>query len=51
MIAVSGGFTVFTMIQAPASAFGLMIVLLALGTGRYFEARRTTVSVPEPEFN
>ena len=51
VMAVSGGFTLFTMIQAPASAFGLLAVLLAAGTGLYFVARRGTVSVPEPEFN
>ncbi len=51
VMAVSGGFTLFTMIQAPASAFGLMIVLLAVGSGLYFVARRGTVRVPEPEFD
>ncbi|WP_394729065.1 APC family permease [Altererythrobacter sp. GH1-8] len=51
VMAVSGGFTLFTMIQAPASAFGLMIVLLAVGSGLYFVARRRTFRVPEPEFD
>jgi amino acid transporter len=51
VMAVSGGFTLFTMIQAPASAFGLMIVLLMVGTGLYFAARRTETRVPEPEFD
>ncbi len=51
VMAVSGGFKLFTMIQAPASAFGLMIVLLAVGSGLYFAARRGTVRVPEPEFD
>jgi amino acid transporter len=51
VMAVSGGFTVFTMIQAPASAFGLMIVLLAVGTGLYFVARRKEVRVPDPVFD
>ncbi|NCP12451.1 MAG: amino acid permease [Sphingomonadales bacterium] len=51
VMAVSGGFKLFTMIQAPATAFGLMIVLLAVGSGLYFVARRGTVRVPEPEFD
>jgi amino acid transporter len=51
VMAVSGGFKLFTMIQAPASAFGLMIVLLIVGTGLYFVARRGIISVPEPEFD
>ncbi|PKP98626.1 MAG: cationic amino acid transporter [Alphaproteobacteria bacterium HGW-Alphaproteobacteria-15] len=51
VMAVSGGFTVFTMIQAPASAFGLMIVLLIVGTGLYFVARRKETRVPDPVFN
>jgi amino acid transporter len=51
VIAVSGGFALFTMIQAPASAFGLLAVLLAVGSGLYFVARRKAVSVPEPAFN
>lgn len=51
VMAVSGGFKLFTMIQAPASAFGLMIVLLAVGSGLYFVAGRGTVRVPEPEFD
>jgi amino acid transporter len=48
VMGVAGGFTVFTMIQAPASAFGLMIVLLIVGTGLYFVARRKQTRVPEP---
>jgi len=51
VMAVSGGFTVFTMIQAPASAFGLMIVLLIVGTGLYFVARRKETRVPDPVFD
>ncbi len=51
VMAVSGGFTVFTMIQAPASAFGLMIVLLIVGTGLYFVARRQEARVPDPVFD
>ncbi|MDC8755567.1 APC family permease [Erythrobacter sp. sf7] len=51
VMAVSGGFTLFTMIQAPASAFGLMIVLLIVGTGLYFAARRKETRVPSPEFD
>ncbi|PKP92414.1 MAG: hypothetical protein CVT75_07735 [Alphaproteobacteria bacterium HGW-Alphaproteobacteria-14] len=51
VIAVSGGFKLFTMIQAPASAFGLMIVLLIVGTGLYFVARRKETRVPDPVFH
>ncbi|MDP2130051.1 MAG: APC family permease [Paracoccaceae bacterium] len=51
VMAVSGGFTLFTMIQAPASAFGLMVVLLIVGTGLYFAARRKETRVPDPAFD
>ncbi len=51
VMAVSGAFKLFTMIQAPASAFGLMIVLLGAGTGLYFMARRKETRVPDPVFD
>ncbi|RGP42175.1 putative transporter [Altererythrobacter insulae] len=51
IIAVSAGFGVFTIIQAPASAFALIAVLLALGTGLYFIAKRGETYAPEPEFD
>jgi len=51
VMAVSGGFKLFTMIQAPATAFGLMIVLLIVGTGLYFVARRKKTRVPDPVFD
>lgn len=51
IMAISAGFSLFTMMQAPASAFGLLGVLLVLGTGLYFVARRSETYVPEPEFD
>lgn len=51
VMAVCAGFAVFTIIQAPASAFGLLAVLLAMGAGLYFVARRGETHVPEPEFD
>ena len=48
---VCAGFAVFTIIQAPASAFALLAVLLVVGTGLYFVARRGETHVPEPEFD
>ena len=51
IIAISVGFGVFTIIQAPASAFALLAALLVAGTGLYFVARRGAVSAPEPEFD
>ncbi len=51
IIAVAASFAIFTIIQAPASAFYLLAGLLALGTGLYFVARRETVLTPEPEFD
>lgn len=51
ILVVSGFFAVFTILQAPATAFYLLVGLLALGTGFYFVARRETIRTPEPEFD
>lgn len=51
VIAIAAFFSLFTIIQAPASAFGLLGVLLVVGTGLYFAARRGETFVPEPEFD
>lgn len=51
VMAICAGFAVFTVIQAPATAFALLAGLLAAGTGLYFVARRGEVSVPELEFD
>lgn len=51
ILAVGTFFAIFTIIQAPASAFYLLGVLLAVGTALYFVARRETVRAPEPEFD
>lgn len=51
ILVVSGFFAVFTILQAPATAFYLLVGLLALGTGFYFVARRETICTPEPEFD
>ncbi len=51
IIAVAAFFALFTIAQAPPTAFALIFVLLALGTGLYFVARRETVLSPEPEFD
>ncbi|MFN0047474.1 MAG: APC family permease [Sphingorhabdus sp.] len=51
VIAVSVGFGLFTIVQAPASAFALLVGLLVVGAGLYFIARRGTVTAPEPEFD
>jgi amino acid transporter len=51
IMAVSAGFGLFTIMQAPPSAFALLAGLLVAGTGLYFVARRTTVNAPEPELD
>lgn len=51
IMAVSVGFGIFTIIQAPASAFALLAVLLVAGTALYFVARRSETQAPEPEFD
>jgi len=50
-IAVAGTFAVFSILQAPASAFLLLGGLLAVGTVLYFIARRGEASAPEPIFD
>ncbi len=45
VMGIAAGFAVFTIVQAPASAFGLMAVMLALGTGLYVVARRGRGSI------
>jgi len=50
-IAVAGAFAIFSIMQAPASAFLLLSGLLAVGTALYFIARRGQVSAPEPIFD
>jgi amino acid transporter len=51
VMAVAAGFSLFTALQAPASAFALMVVLVIVGTGLYFAARRKETRVPEPIFD
>ena len=48
---ICAGFAVFTIIQAPQSAFALLAGLLVIGTGLYFVARRSQVAVVEPIFD
>ncbi|WP_427969104.1 APC family permease [Altererythrobacter sp.] len=50
VIAVTALFAIFTILQAPQSAFALLGVLLVAGTALYFVARRETITAPEPEF-
>lgn len=48
VIFVAAFFALFSIAQAPAKAFLLLAVLLAIGTALYFLERRREVSVPEP---
>lgn len=48
---ICAGFAVFTIIQAPQSAFALLAGLLVIGTVLYFVARRSQVAVVEPIFD
>jgi amino acid transporter len=48
---IAAGFAVFTIVQAPASAFALLAGLLLIGTGLYFVARRGEVTAPAPELD
>jgi amino acid transporter len=48
-MAIAAGFSVFTIVQAPASAFALLGGLLVIGTGLYFVARRGAVMGPTAE--
>ncbi len=50
VIATGTLFAAFTIVQAPSTAFLLLVVLLVVGSGLYFAARRETVGAPEPEF-
>lgn len=50
VIGVALFFSIFTIVQAPPVAFGLLAALLAAGTVLYFIARRGETHVPEPEF-
>ena len=50
VIAVGALFAIFTIVQAPATAFALLAGLIALGFALYFVARRETIRTPEPEF-
>ena len=51
VMGIAAGFAVFTIVQAPASAFGLMAVMLALGTGLYLVARRGKDSIQALEID
>ncbi len=51
IVAVGAAFAIFTIVQAPLTAFLLLAGLLVLGTGLYFVARAEAVLVPEPEFS
>ena len=51
VIAVAGCFAAFSVAQAQVDVFLLLGVLLALGTGLYFVARRGKVSTPQPIFD
>jgi len=48
---IAAVFAVFTIVQAPTSAFALLAALLALGTGLYFVARKGEVTAPVIKFD
>jgi amino acid transporter len=48
VVFVAAFFALFSIAQAPAKAFLLLAVLLAVGTALYFLERRNEVSTPEP---
>ncbi|MEJ2257461.1 MAG: APC family permease [Woeseiaceae bacterium] len=48
VIFVAAFFAIFSVAQAPAEAFLLLAVLLAVGTALYFLERRGEVTAPEP---
>lgn len=48
---IAAGFAVFTIVQAPTSAFALLAALLAIGTGLYFVARKGEVTAQVIEFD
>jgi len=50
-IAVASAFAIFSIMQAPASAFLLLGGLVVAGTVLYFVERRGEVSAPEPIFD
>lgn len=48
---IGGSYSIFATIQASAGAFILLGLLVVMGTGLYFIARRDETFVPEPEFD
>jgi len=51
VMGIAAAFAVFTIVQAPASAFALLAALLAIGTGLYFVARQGRNPIQAPEFD
>jgi len=51
VMGIAAGFAVFTIVQAPTSAFALLAALLAIGTGLYFVARRGWNPIQALEFD
>jgi amino acid transporter len=51
VIALAVGFSIFAAMQAQAIVYLWLLIMLMLGTGLYFLARRGEIETPEPEFD
>jgi amino acid transporter len=51
VIALAVGFSIFAALQARAIIYLWLMIMLVLGTGLYFLARRGDATTPEPEFD
>lgn len=51
VMGIAAGFAMFSIVQAPPSAFALSAALMAVGTGLYFVARKDEVAAPVIELD